>query len=194
MYQSTFSPGDEEEHKFATKALLRTHLLSTFEQRIFSQVEHRVLALAVVLDIFGTVLDWYRKHQPKEMEQPTCKRTITILKLEEEEELLKLSFRLTAECKDRSPFVKYLTKLCLLLSSTCMILNHKVQLKAFWDDRQCDDIGPHIQAWVQKQGFSSDDTIVNQMDMVLLVGLSLTTRFSSETHHTCSLFFFPLFL
>jgi len=156
--------GDEKEFNFGTKPLLRTHLLSTFDRRLLSQVEHRCLCLAVVMEVFGTTLAYYREYHPGELEPTKVRQSVAEIKAEQNHEFMKLSFRMTSECYERKYFVEYLNKICLIFPSRETIIRNRVQLKEFWDRRSNDDIGSEIKTWVEEQATISEDSMIHQMD------------------------------
>ena len=109
-----------EHIEYEGKSLLRCHLLTTFEARVWLEVKHRFLAFHVVNTIFRVAVG-----------QGSV----------EESECLKYSYHTLSAARERSHFLEGLSSLCTLYRDLNEIRSHREELKKLWEDRESNPQG-----------------------------------------------------
>eukprot|EP00980_Cylindrotheca_fusiformis_P005782 scaffold1203_cov117-Cylindrotheca_fusiformis.AAC.21 len=155
MEVADFRPNGPDVAAYTGTPRFQTHLLRSFENRVWQEIEFRFLAYQTVKFIFENALAGLQKEIP----QP-------------ENEFLAISFSVLSNCKERRDGWKVLYNLCIAFGDIESVEQHKRRLRILWDMRKKDDINMGLQLRqyaLQIAGYSNNELKVKKMNDVFSV-------------------------
>lgn len=141
-----FKLGDENDYYVAKKARLRTHLISSFDCRLWQEVEYRFLGFHIVKYIFSNLLG---------QKAPAS-----------DERYLVLSYRLLSNCAERRLFIEALTLMCLSYGDLETIQADRTKLMFHWQRLENDETPQAILEHARGRSPTTNEGRVAEMDLV----------------------------
>eukprot|EP00980_Cylindrotheca_fusiformis_P014910 scaffold4064_cov145-Cylindrotheca_fusiformis.AAC.3 len=144
-----FRPNGPDASAYSAPPRFQTHLLKSFENRVWQEIEFRFLAYQVAKFIFENALG--------------ATATVPFA----EEEFLSISFRVLANCKERRGGLNVLSNLCIAFGDTDSVSQHRRQLLHIWKRRENDSVGIELREFAQtRTGYANDEIKIKTMNEV----------------------------